>query len=218
MRRPRVIGSILRRTDVWATPLWTQSRLRWLRTLGLPCAAPRECCGLPTGRHGHAPVPQPPPAHAGQSSWPRRAVGHPLLVCVVEACIRTAKPNLFWLFPIRRSSGPPATGHQCVAAPLPPPQRRTTCFPSSLLLPRRLHTAAWPPDPAGTGHQQHRRPARPSPAWSPPCDPWARSGEARDASSGQAPSSPATNFAAAGEVQAAKDHIAAIYFFLGCFT
>jgi hypothetical protein len=146
-RRPRVARRFLRRMDVWATPLWTQLRLQWLRTLGLPCAAPRESCGLPTGRHGHAPVPQPPPAHAGQSSWRCYAVGHPLLGCVVEHALEPQNPTCpgRFLSAGRQDSRPPDTS----VPPLPCP----TTVPADLL-------SLFPAPPSTPPHR--RRPARPS--------------------------------------------------------
>jgi hypothetical protein len=114
---------------------------------GLPCAAPRESCGLPKGRHGHAPVPQPPPAHAGQSSWPRRIVGHPLLVCIVEHALEPQNPACpgRFLSAGRQDRRPPDTS----APPLPCP----TTAPADLL-------CLFPAPPSTPPHR--RRPARPS--------------------------------------------------------
>jgi hypothetical protein len=46
-----------------------------------------------------------------------------------RARIKTAKPNLSWPFPVRRPSGPPATRHQCAAAPLPHHSADRPAFP-----------------------------------------------------------------------------------------
>jgi hypothetical protein len=104
MRRPRVVVSILRRTDVWATPLWTQPRLRWLRTLGLPCTTPRESlrpANRPTWpRAGAAATSR--ACRAVQLAAPRRRV--PLLVCVVEHTLEPQNPP--------RSSRFPSAGRQ----------------------------------------------------------------------------------------------------------
>jgi hypothetical protein len=107
MRRPRVVVSILRRTDVWATPLWTQPRLRWLRTLGLPCTTPRESlrpANRPTWpRAGAAATSR--VCRAVQLAASRRRVPPPRLRR--RARIRAAKTTSFWPFPIHWPSRPP---------------------------------------------------------------------------------------------------------------
>jgi hypothetical protein len=97
--------------------------------------------------------------------------------------------------------------------PSAPNQRRPYTPSTPLVLPRRPHTAALPPDPAGTGRQQHRRPVQGQPAAG------ARRGLLRPghrpATLGRGPGEPGTPppakprrrrppIPAAGEVQAAQ--------------
>jgi hypothetical protein len=100
---------------------------------------------------------------------------------------------------------PPSPLHSCYSPSPPsmPPHRRLAARP------RRHRTPAAPA--AGPGPARRRRPARPALTRSPPCDPWARSEGDRDASSGH-------QFRPPVRYRPHKDHIAAICFFLGCFT
>jgi hypothetical protein len=227
---PRVARRFLRRTDAPMAPLWTSLAHGSLRlTPQLVHRAYGAFAVWSRALHGatHRATPRSVPrTPAAGSSWLGGALRCPCLVrdvievlalpkkpsCTSPPCLSRRRPSVKSCRAFRRSrleSQP--------ADPSSPFPRLPSMTPTHRLAARsRRHRT--PPAPAdGPGPARRRRPTRPPLTRPPPCGPWARSGEARNAPLRPSQSTPAADFAAAGEVQDTKDHIVVIAFFLGSF-
>jgi hypothetical protein len=108
-------------------------------------------------------VPQPPPAHAGLSSWPRRAVGHPLLVFVVEHTLEPRNPPRSgrFLSAGHQDRRPPDTSAPSLPCPTTAPADHLLPILVPSLAPSEASTVAlhhtWmPPLPGSKPRQAHR--------------------------------------------------------------